>query len=158
MTTELKLPAGTITRVVKRINRTRTPHEAITATGRMQYLNDKVVIEMPMGEGEEKEIFLIPFKEILTPDKLEQKVDEIGVELADPNTVCALNERYPTLSNTHPNATQWRDKNGRVCYALFPPKNKEPWIRVSVNEERNAFGKIWYFVCFPKENIQVSES
>ncbi|MEK7114290.1 MAG: hypothetical protein AAB850_01940, partial [Patescibacteria group bacterium] len=41
-----------------RVDRTRTPMEAINATGRKKYLNDDVVATMPQGEGDEVDVFV----------------------------------------------------------------------------------------------------
>jgi hypothetical protein len=138
-----------IVRKVK-VNRTQTPREAINATGRVQYLNDEVVRDMPTGEGEEKEVFLVSFKKTLTPDQLEQEVEKTGFVLADPVTQCALNEQDPSLADSYPNATQWRDKNGKACYALFARWNGKR--AVGVDQVGYAWGGDWFFVCFRKSS------
>jgi hypothetical protein len=159
MTTGLKLPElpkGTIAKRVENIDRSRTPYDAIKATGRVLCLNDEVVKDMPMGEGKEKEVFLIPFEKTLTPEGLEQEVDKIGVELADPNTVCALNEQYPELADTYPNATQWRNKNGKACCAIF-----HDWAcerEVTVFQNYAEWSDSLFVVCILKESTEVSES
>jgi hypothetical protein len=136
-----------IVRKVK-VNRTQTPYEAIKATGRTEYLNDEVVKGMPMGEGEEKEVFLVPFKKTLTPDQLDQEVHKAGFVLADPITQCALNQQDPSLADTYPNATQWRNKNGKACCALFYRWNGER--RVYVRQYVFVWRDVWFFVCFRK--------
>ncbi len=156
MTTELKLPEGTITKMVKNIDRNRTPEEATKATGRLECLNEEVVREMPMGEGEEKQVFLIPFNKSLTPDLLEQEVDQLDVELVDPNTQCALNEQDPALADNYPNATQWRDKNGKACCALFG--RWDGGREIYVSQRNGKWGVQWFFVCVRKESTQVLES
>jgi hypothetical protein len=45
-----------IVRLVKGINRARTPQEVLDATGRKQYTDRKVVDSMPHGEGDEGEV------------------------------------------------------------------------------------------------------
>ncbi|MBP9766085.1 MAG: hypothetical protein KBD12_02575 [Candidatus Pacebacteria bacterium] len=115
---QISLPEGTITKKVK-VNRNRTNKEAVKVTGRVQYLNDTVVAEMPSGSEEEIEIHFIPFKKQISPDNLDLEVDELGFKFVDPVALCAANEQDPDFANEHPNVTQWRDKKGKSCYLIF---------------------------------------
>lgn len=137
-----------------KVDRTRTRQQAIHATGRVDYINDEVVGEMPIGEGEEKEVFLIPSNEPRTLDQLEQKFGGKRFALVDPVTLCALNEQDPTLADEYPNATQWRDKNGKVCYALFSIWHGSRGVSVDQGDELGSL----FFVWVHKKSTQISES
>lgn len=139
-----------------KVNRNRTPQQAIDATGRTKHLYDEVVREMPMGEGEEVEVYLIFFKKQLSDDTLEQEVDKAGFVLIDPITLNALNEQDPALADTIPNATQWRDKNGKACFACFRYWGGKR--RVYVLQYDNDCHIDCFFGCVHKKSTQVSES
>ena len=144
-----------IIRKVK-VNRSLTPQQAIDATCRTKYLNDEVVREMPMGEGEEVDLYLIPFKKKLAVDDLEKEVDKAGFVLVDPITLCALNEQEPTLADTFPNATQWRDKNGKACCAYFGRWGDGR--KVDVYRLDSDWLGSWFFGCVRKQSAEVSGS
>lgn len=143
-----------IIRKVK-VDRKRTPKQSLDATGRVQYMNQKVVDEMPKGEGEEVEVYLIPFKKILTESELEQEVEKLGFKLVDPITLCALNEQDPSLTDTTPNGTQWRDRNGTACFVTF---DHWPGRGVGVFQSDSGWGDFWFFGCVRKKRAEVSGS
>ena len=153
--TRVEAISNFIIRKVK-VNRSRSPQQAIDATGCTQYTDNTVVKVMPIGEGEEVDLYLIPFKKKLSVDNLEEAVDKAGFVLIDPITLCALNEADPALADTIPNATQWRDKNGKACCAYFRRWAGE---RV-VNIGRNDIGwhGFWFFGCVRKKSAEVSGS
>lgn len=113
--------------IVRRVrpNRSRTPQAALDATGRKQtlYTDRKVVDAMPMGEGEETEVFF--FKPDLSErnsylsDDLEVEFALRGLVPADPLSVAAVNEDDPSLADTHPHGTHWKDADGKWCSAAF---------------------------------------
>ncbi len=146
--TTLKIPEGTITRVIRNIDRTRTPKQAIMAANFKNYLYDEVVVEMPMGEGQEVEVHLIPFDKKLSVDDLEKEVNKAGFVLIDPITLSTLNEQDPDFARDVPNATQWRDKNGTACRMTFGYSviGRE----VCVNQVGYPWADYWYFGCVPK--------
>src|SRR5690606_25628549 len=138
---EIILPEGIITRKVK-VNRSRTSQEALNATRREQYTKRGVVKEMPQGEGEEIEIYLIPFQRLLSVDQLEKEVDNTDFKLVDPIALAALNETDPELADKYPNGTQWRDKNGKACYAFFG-RGSNNLRSVSVGRDDIAWDTYW---------------
>lgn len=146
--TTLKLPEGTITRVIKNINRTRTPKQAIMAANCKNYLYDEVVAEMPIGKGQEVEVYLIPFNKQLSVDDLEKEVDKAGFVFVDPVTLSALNEQDRVITDSLPNATQWRDKNGKVCRMTFG--RSVIGREVCVNQLECVWADYWHFGCVPK--------
>ncbi len=153
--TRVEAISNFIIRKVK-VNRSRSPQQAIDATGCTQYTENTVVKVMPIGEGEEVDLYLIPFKQQLSVDALEQEVDKAGFVLVDPITLCALNEADPALADTIPNATQWRDKNGKVCYACFGRWDGKRKVHIYRND--NGWGGYWFFGCVRKKSAEVSGS
>lgn len=99
----------------------RTPQEAIDATGRVQYVNDVVVAEMP-GGGDRNRRVTVTFFYVgrhLTDAELEQEYKVRGLMPADPYALAAAHEAYPDLADEHLNATHWKDGDGNWCYAVF---------------------------------------
>ena len=132
-----------ITRTVY-VDRTRSPQEALNATGRTQYVNYNVVQTMPKGKGEKTEVvFLKPGRQ-MTDDELEQWFDERGYKLADPYSLARVNEDDPSFADSHPNATHWKDSDGRWCYTAF---YRWRGSERAVDVDRNArdWGVGWWF-------------
>lgn len=118
-----KCSADMIVRRVK-VNRARSPQEAIEATGRAQYLDRKVVDEIPRGEGDEVDVvFLKPDLFLrdgfISKSDLEKELDLRGLKPADLISVAAVNEADPAFADQIPHCTQWKDAKGRSCYAAF---------------------------------------
>jgi len=74
-----------IVRRVK-VNRLRSPQEAIDATGRKQYTDRKVVDSMPQGEGEEVDVYFFPLREYRSVQDVQRMLDERGLK-PDPYAV-----------------------------------------------------------------------
>ena len=106
-----------IVRRVK-VNRLRSPQEAIDATGRKQYTDRKVVDSMPQGEGEEVDVYFFPLREYRSVQDVQRMLDERGLK-PDPYVVSAVNEADPSFADEKPNGTQWLDKDGRHCCVAF---------------------------------------
>lgn len=140
---------GTIVKTVK-VNRSRTNMEAVNATGRVQSLSNIVVEEMPTSTEEEMEIYFVPFKKTLSPSALEKAVDKVGCKLVDPVALCATNESDSEFADKYPNATQWRDKNGKVCYAAFAQLLLHKKRGVVVRQDEYHWEDEWFFGCVPK--------
>ena len=113
-----------------RVNRTRTRSEAIDATGRVKYLHDDVVQEMPSAEWEEGEIIFFKIGKDISCKQLEEEYEKRGLVPVDPVALAAFNEAEPTFADEHPNATQWKDAYGKYCYALFERWSGARHVRV----------------------------
>ncbi len=116
----------TIIHIVK-VDRTKTPQEAVNDTGRKQYVNSDALATMPQGEGDE--VPLHYFK----PDPEEYDHDGwMSVDAFDkclsrrglvPDPQALLQDPANDTSNDsafadeHPTGSQWRDANGKACYA-----------------------------------------
>ncbi|MEI6660163.1 MAG: hypothetical protein WCK91_01935 [bacterium] len=111
--------------IVEEVNRTLTPQEALAATGRKQYVTDSVVASMSKGEGKGAEVvFLKPRPEayvdgIISDDRLEEEYEFFGLKPVDPYSLCAVNEADKAFADNTPNATHWKDREGKWCYAAF---------------------------------------
>lgn len=101
------------------VNRTRSPQEAINATGRNKYLTDDVVASMPQGNGNEADVFFFKLGRDISDADLEKEYEMRGLKPADPYALAAANEADPAFADDHPNCTHWKDENGNWCYSAF---------------------------------------
>lgn len=142
----------TIIRLV-RPNRTQSPQVALDATGRKQYTTASVVASMPRGTGDEvKVIFFRPDQSAydangwISDDNLEKQYALRGLKPADPYSLAKANEDDPTFSDEHPNATHWKDADGKWCYAAFSRwRSGERFVYVS--RDGVAWNANWLFAC-----------
>ena len=107
-----------------RVNRNRSPQEALDATCRAQYTDREVVDSMPRGEGDEVEVvFFKPDLSnnngFISDDDLENEFELRGLEPDDPYSVAAVNEADPDFAYQMPHGTHWKDAEGKWCYAAF---------------------------------------
>lgn len=127
---------NTIIRVV-RLNRTRTPQEAIHATGKVPYLNDEVVATMPRGDGEEVEVVFFKIGKSISCADLEKEYELRGLK-PDPYAQAAVNEADQAFADEHPNGSQWKDAEGNYCCAIFYRWHDRRYVRV------NRRGDVWF--------------
>lgn len=137
------------------VNRSRTPQEALAATGCKPYADPMVVDNMPKGdlsgqEGDEVEvIFFKPQPEeytrpgFMSDDDLEQAFGRRSFKSADPYSVAAVNEADPTFADKHPHGTRWKDSDNKWCYATFNRWGDERGVSVSRNGL--GWGGSWWF-------------
>lgn len=132
-----------IARVV-RVNRQRTPQEAIAATKRATYTDASVVSAMPKGEGEETTVSFFHVGRRLTDDELEKEFELRKFKPADPYSLAAANEEDPAFADERPNGTHWKDKEGKWCYAAFD-RWHDGKRRVGVDRNDDDWGDGWWF-------------
>lgn len=106
-----------IVRRVK-VNRSRTHQQALDATGRAQYVNSEVLETAPKGDGEEVNVYFFDLDYDSTPDELDREMETRGLK-PDPDALSAVNEADKAFADDRPNTTQWRDADGKACYAIF---------------------------------------
>lgn len=106
---------GMIVRRV-RVDRTRTPQATLDATERKPYANHDVVATMPRGEGEEVDVYFLHLGRYLSNEEQDWELERLGFKPADSYSLAAVNEADPIFADTHPNATHWKDANGKWCY------------------------------------------
>ncbi len=136
-----------ITRRVK-VDRTRTPEAVLAATGRKQYVTDNVVATMPKGDGNDVTVhfFKLDLSErngYISDNDLEKEFDLRGLKPADPYSPAAVNEADPVFADEHPNATHWKDANGKWCFATFRRWRGGRYVGVYRNDF--DWGDDWWF-------------
>lgn len=129
--------SGFIVRRAK-VNRARAPQAALDATGRKQYTDRTVVDAMPRGKGDEVEVYFFNVGRYVSDDEAENEFDLRGLKPADPYALAAVNEADLAFADGHPNATHWKDANGKWCYAVFDRWDGERHVHVS------RYGDDWF--------------
>lgn len=127
-----------IVRIV-RVNRSRTPQQALDATGCTQYTDSKVVDSMPHGSGEETEVVFFKLGRYVSDDELEKEYELRGLKPADPYSLSAVNEADPVFADANPNGTHWKDANGKWYFAAF-----SRWGGGERNVGVNRCGSDWF--------------
>lgn len=138
---------NTIVHVVTGIDRGRKPQEAIDATGRRQYVDREVVATMPRCDGDqvELEFFKLDLSArggwISNSDL--QKEFESRKLVPDPMAQIAFNKANPAFADDHPNATLWKDADGKWCYLAFYLCVER---RVDCGRNEHGWHENWWFV------------
>lgn len=101
-----------------RVDRNRTHKEAIEATGRKRYVDSDVLATAPKGEGEEVDVYFFDLDYDPTVDELDREMEIRGLR-PDVDALTEVNQADPAFADDRPNVTQWRDVNGKACYAVF---------------------------------------
>lgn len=123
-----------------RVDRIPTPKQALVATGRKLYVDDRVVATMPRGEGDEVGlIFFEPDASVyqngwLSCQALAREYEKRGL-VPDPIALAALAEKDPAFFDEKPVGCQWQDADGNYCCATFDRWNDERIVCVY----RNAY-------------------
>lgn len=126
------------------VNRTLTPKEALSATGRVLYLNDEVVAIWPLATGDLVTMLFYNFGRYIEAGKLDEELAKVGLELVvDPAGLAAINQAHPEFADTYPNATQWKNAVGMICYAIFYRWGDKR--NVSVDQRGIAWRDDWWF-------------
>ena len=99
-----------------KVNRARTPQQALDAIGCVQHINHEVVEDMPRGEGEEVDVHFFLVGHYKSDEDLEKECESRGLVPADPFSLAAVNEADLVFAREHPNCTHWKDKGDRWCY------------------------------------------
>ena len=125
------------------VGRSLTPQEALTATGRKQYVDDEVVATMPRGEGNEGETVFFKLDRWVSDDELKKEYELRGLIPEVPYTLAAINAADPAFADNHPSVTHWRDAGGRWCYVAFRRWHDER--RVYVRRYDGQWHDSWWF-------------
>ena len=134
-----------------RVNRGRSPQEALDATGRVQYTNRSVVNSMPAATADEVEIVLLKpdlkkYNGHISDDDLEKEFAScvLGpLDAVDPISLASLNEDDPALADKYPNGTHWRGPKGEWNFAAFYHWNGRR--KVSVDRSDCDWYDFWWF-------------
>ncbi|HEV3245177.1 MAG TPA: hypothetical protein VG102_02380 [Candidatus Paceibacterota bacterium] len=131
-----------IVRRVK-VDRGRSPMEALLAAGYPDYYCTEVVERMPRGRGDLSEVFFFhtgvvePSYREIDDDQLEHEYTMRGLKPIDPYSLAAVNEADKGFAGKFPNATHW--KQGvlrRWCRARFTNRssdNDSKWLEWDVD-------------------------
>lgn len=150
----VEMISGIIVRRVK-VDRTRTPQAALKATGRNFYGNDSVVETMPRGEGNEVDVHI--FKPevweytrpgYMSGEDLDKAYARRNLVPADSYSTAAVNEADPAFADERPNATHWKDANGKWCYTAFDRWDDER--DVAVRRDGLGWDDFWSFAGLPQ--------
>ena len=126
------------------VNRKRSAKEALTATGRVQYVTDSVVAEMPNGTAEEVEVLFFNLGRTVSNAELDKEYELRGLKPAGPFSLAAVNEADPAFADTKPNGTQWKNAKGKYCFASF--RRWDDGLRyVSVRQRDFDWDDRWWF-------------
>lgn len=106
------------------VDRTRTPQQALAASGRRQHVTREVVDSMSRGTGEKVKLtYFKPGPEcykngVISCVTLAEEYKKRGL-VPDPQAQIDDNAANPDFADTTPNACQWVDAGGDYCYAAF---------------------------------------
>lgn len=131
-----------IVRRVK-VDRSRTPQQAIDATGRAQYTDRKAVDSMPQGDGGEVDVYFFPLRRFVSEDELAKELDLRGLK-PDPIAQAAINQDDPAFADDHPNGTHWKDADSRWCFIAFR-QWRDGERGVDVDRSDCAWDDRWWF-------------
>lgn len=131
--------------IVRRVtvNRSRTPEEALKATGRNRYTDDNVVAGMPRGEGDEAAVCFFKVGRYVSDDDLEKEYALRDLVPADAYSLAAVNEDDPSFGDDHPNSTHWKDSKSKWCCAAFDCWDGGRSVRVRRNDG-DWDGRWWF--------------
>ena len=127
------------TRSVK-VDRSRSPREALEATGWQLDVTDSLVTAMPRGEGEKVEMWFFELDYDPTPNELTEEYQLRGLK-ADPIALAQVLVDEPAFADERPVACQWGlGKDGFASYAVFQLPFDERYVRViRSGHPRNRF-------------------
>lgn len=136
-----------------RVDRTLTPMQAIAATGRNKYVDDKIVATMPTGDGGEVDFhFFQPEPEewtrpgFMSDDDLAKALKKRRLK-SDPRAQAKVNEDDPAFADDHPNGTHWKDGD-HYNFAAFRGWDDER--RVDVVRRSGGWSDGWWFGGVPE--------
>lgn len=133
----------------------KSPQTLLKDTGRSQYVTDDVVATMPRSKGE---VTLEFFKldRYVTVQELETEFAIRGLATADPISLLHLDlENREFVDKLNYLGTQWKDKDGKWCYATFNRWDDGRDVRVDRNDCGWYGG--WWFAGVRKDSSSTSD-
>lgn len=131
--------------IVRRVtvNRDQTPEELIKATGRVQYVNGKVLQTMPsQGTGtEEVEVCFLNVGRYLSINEWDAELAAAGLE-PDYYAQAQVNIDDPSFADEHPNGAQWDNRDGEASFVAFDRRGDER--RVGSNRNDGDWNDFWW--------------
>lgn len=132
-----------------KVDRSRTPQQALDATGRKQYTDPAVVETMPRGEGEEVDLYYFkPGPEayhdsVISDDQLAKEYSFRGL-VPDPKAQVDDNAANPEFADEHLNGTHWL-LNAKWCYVTFSRWGGGRSVGVGRGDGDDWDGVGWWF-------------
>ncbi len=125
-----------------KVNREQSPIQAIDAAGCVMYINNNVLANMP-GKGEEEvDVYFFKVGRFVSVVQLDREYERRGL-VPDLYAQAQVNADDPAFADTHPNGTQWDNKNGYASSIAFYRRGDERRVRVERHDE--GWRKIWWF-------------
>jgi hypothetical protein len=116
--TLVEAQAEILTRTVQ-VNRDQSPLTAFESlTSHTQFLNKTVVAGIPLGTEEEVTLHFFPIRKHMTCDQYAAALESRGLK-PDPMAQAAFNQANPDFADKYPNGTQWQNKVGKFCCAVW---------------------------------------
>ena len=125
-----------------KVDRKRTTRQAIAATGMKRYVNPDAINAIQQGGCEEIEVFFFRLSgNTIENDELANEYEKRGL-MPDPIAQMAVHEAYPEFTAQYRHGTQWKDENGKWCFAVFEIILNE--YVLNINNFRFLFGENLY--------------
>lgn len=124
------------------VNRSRTLQEMLKATGRKLYTNDNVVDTIPLGEGEEVDVYFFKLGCYAGAEDLEHEYELRGLK-PDPRAQAKVNEDDPAFADEYPNSCFWDREDEVSSWATFKPRDVER--DPGVDRGSDGWSGYWWF-------------
>jgi hypothetical protein len=136
-----------------KVNRNRSPKEALIATGRNLHVTDSVFENMPKAESDEVEVIFFKIGRQISDNDLDKEYELRGLKPADPYSLAAVNKANPVFADEYQNGTHWKDVGDKWCFAAFARWGDE--YRVVVRHSDGGWGGSWWFAGVRKKKAKV---
>jgi hypothetical protein len=147
--------AGQVVRLVRGINRSRTPEEVLIDTGRKVYSNPAVVATMPRGTKSSARLHIFDVDKskykngVLTCAGLAEEFKQRGLR-ADVEVLADYLKKNPAAADEKWLACQWVDADGNYCCAAFSRWGDERYV--NVDRRDHDWDGDWSFAGVPQES------
>lgn len=118
-------------------------------TKRAQYTDKDVVNSIEPCDEQEIEFFTLG--KYVTCNELEIESEKLGFTLASPYALALYAKNQPEFADENWIATQWKDKDGKWCFATFDRDYGRR--RVDVRRYGNEWSDYWWFAGLRKSTL-----
>lgn len=137
-----------------KINLKQTVQKALDATKRTQYVNKDVLQDAPLHTFNEVDIEFFNLGKYVNCDELENEYESRGLVPADIREIAALDESV--LDENKYVGTQWKDKDGKWCFATFRLWRGDRDVFVNRNDD--GWDDDWLFAGLRKSVLSTNTS
>lgn len=147
--------AGQIVKLVRNIDRSRSPEQVLTETGRKIYSDPAIVAAMPRGTKSRVRLHIFDIDKskyrngVLSSADVAEEYRQRGLR-ADVEALADYLKNNPAAADEKWLACQWVDADGNYCYATFCR-----WFDgrgVSVDRDGKVWLDYWSFAGVPQES------